>query len=94
MGIRLLIFLDDILIMADSPERAADHTEIAIRVLESLGFEIKIKKSIFQPTQTIPFLGFIVNLIKKLLLLPEEKLQRLKSSALSLLENVPTAREI
>ena len=41
-----------------------------------------------------PFLGFIVNSIKMLLLLPEEKLQRLKSSVLSLLENVPTAREI
>ena len=47
-----------------------------------------------KPTQTILFLGFIVNLIKMLLLLPEEKLQKLKSSALSLLENVPTAREV
>ena len=94
MGIRLLIFLDDILIIADSPERAAEHTEIVIRVLESLGFVIKKKKSILKPTQTIPFLGFIVNSIKMLLLLPEEKLQKLKSSALSLLENVPTAREM
>ena len=94
MGIRLLIFLDDILIMADSLEGAAEHTEIMIRVLESLGFVIKKKKSILKPTRTIPFLGFIVNSIKMLLLLPEEKLQRLKSSALSLLENVPTAREI
>ena len=93
MGIRLLIFLD-ILIMTDSLERAADHTEIVISVLESLGFVIKKKKSILKPTQTIPLLGFIVNSIKMLHLLPEEKLQRLKSSALSLLENVPTAREI
>ena len=55
---------------------------------------IKKKKSILKPTQTIPFLGFIANLIKILVLLPEEKLQKLKSSALSLLENMPTAREI
>ena len=41
MGIRLLIFSDDILIMADSLERAAEHTEIVIRVLESLGFLTK-----------------------------------------------------
>ena len=92
MGIRLLIFLEDM--MADSLERAAEHTELVIRVLESLGFVIKKKKSILKPTQTIPFLGFIVNSIKMLLLLPEGKLQKLKSSALSLLENVPTAREI
>ena len=94
MGIRLLIFLDNILIMADSLQRAAEHTELVIRVLESLGFVIKKKKSILKPTQTIPFLGFIVNLLKMLLPLPEEKLQKLKSSALSLLENVPTAREV
>ena len=80
--------------MADSLERAAEHTELVIRVLESLGFVIKKKKSILKPIQTISFLGFIVNSIKMLLLLSEEKLQKLKSSALSLLENVPTAREI
>ena len=94
MGIRLLIFLDDILIMADSPERATEHTEIVIRVLKPLGFVIKKKKSIWKPTQTILFRSFILNSIKMLLLLPEEKLQKLKSSALSLLENVPTAREV
>ena len=58
MGIRVLIFSDDILIMADSPERAAEHTEIVIRVLESLGFMIKKKKSILKPTRTILFLQY------------------------------------
>ena len=94
MGIRLLIFLDDILIMADSPERAAEHTQIVIRVLESLGFVIKRKKSVLKPTQAILFLGFIVNSVKMLLLLPEEKLQKLRSSALYLQRNVPTARQV
>ena len=70
------------------------HTEIVVRVLESLGFVTKKKKSVLKPTQTILFLGFIVNSIKMLLLLPEEKLQKLRSSALSLLKNVPTAREV
>ena len=95
MGIRLLIFLDDILIMADSPERAAEHTEIVIRVLESLGFVINKKKSILKPIKTIPFLGFIVNFIKMLLLLPEKKTAKIKVIySISHLEHVPTAREI
>ena len=64
--------------MADSPERAAEHTEIVIRVLESLGLVIKKRKSILKPTHTIPFLGFIVNSLKMLLLLPEEKLKKIK----------------
>ena len=55
---------------------------------------IKKKKSILKPTKTIPFLGCIVKSIKMLLLLSEEKTAKLKSSALSLLENVPKAREI
>ena len=71
MGIRLLT-LDDILIMADSLERTAEHTEIVIRFLESLGFMIKKRKSILKPTQTILFVGFIVNLLRMLLLFPEK----------------------
>ena len=94
MGICLLIFLDNILIMADSPERAVEHTEIVIRVLESLCFLIKRKKSVLEPTQTIPFLCFIVNSLEMLLLLPEEKLQKLKLSTLSLPGNMPTASKI
>ena len=92
MGIHLLIFLDNIVIMADSLKRAAEHTEIVIMVMESL--VIKKNKSILEPTQIILFLGFIVNSLEMLLLLPEEKLQKLKSSALTLLGAMPTASKI
>ena len=43
------------------PDRAAEDTEIVIRVLEYSGFMIKKRKSILKPTQIIPFLHFIVN---------------------------------
>ena len=74
MGIRLLIFLDDILIMANSHELAMQHTDLVIQVLTSLGFVINFPKSILILSKVLPYLGFEVNsdLIK--LFLPGEKL--------------------
>ena len=54
----------------------------------------KEKEVILEANPDYPVSRFHCNSIKMLLLLPEEKLQKLRSSALSLLKNVPTAREV
>ena len=71
-GIRLLIFLDDILIMASSHKLAMQHTDLVIQVLTSMGFVINFPKSILIPSKVLPYLGFEVksDLIK--LFLPRE----------------------
>ena len=56
-GIRFIIYLDDILIMASSVELVKQHKQITIRLLESLGFLINYDKSMLIPTQKIQFLG-------------------------------------
>ena len=61
MGIRLFIFLDDILIMASSYELAMQHTDLVIQVLTSLGFVINFPKSILIPSKVLAYLGFEVN---------------------------------
>ena len=38
LGVRLVTYIDDILVMADSPERSRDHTLALIFLLENLGF--------------------------------------------------------
>ena len=38
LGIRVIVYIDDLLIMADSPEKARDHTLAVIFLLENLGF--------------------------------------------------------
>ena len=60
-GVRLIIYLDDILVMASSIETFNRHKKIAISLLESLGFLIIYKKSNLTPSQQIVFLGMLVN---------------------------------
>lgn len=51
MGIRLIIYLDDILIMTESRALAQKHTAKVVNLLTSLRFVINNDKSIFKPTQ-------------------------------------------
>ena len=57
-GVHLVIYIDDVLIMADTKEKAATHLILTLDVLEYLGFLINYEKSIVKPTQQIDFLGF------------------------------------
>ena len=94
MRITLLIFLDDILIMASSHELAMQHTDLVIQVLTSLGFVINFPKSILIPSKVLPYLGFKVNSDLMKLFLPREKLLNLKQSALEIMFQVPTASRV
>ena len=72
-GIRLVAYLDDILIM-NSTQGGARENILALRnILENLGFIINLEKSIFHPQQVIEFLGVIVNSIEMQFALPEDK---------------------
>ena len=46
---------------------------------ENLGFVINLEKSCFQPTQQLEFLGFVVNTLDMTLLLPDCKVEAIKS---------------
>jgi len=50
-GVRLIIYLDDILIMAESVEIAKAHANLAVNLVTSLGFVINHKKSVLTPSQ-------------------------------------------
>ena len=57
LGVRLVIYIDDILVVAESPELAREHTEGLVYLLENLGFTVHPEKTQLTPTQTIEFLG-------------------------------------
>ena len=61
-GIRLFCFLDDWLIVADSPQRLIAHRDITISVVQRLGFLINWEKSALEPTQRPVFLGAEIDL--------------------------------
>ena len=79
MGIRLLIFLDEILIT--SLQIIMQHTDLAIQVLTSLGFVINFPKSHSFKGVDILYLGFEVNSDLMKLFLPREKLLNPKQFA-------------
>ena len=57
-GIRLVIYLNDILIMTPSEEVAIEAVSTVRSLLESLGFVINEQKSIFTTNQLMDFLRF------------------------------------
>ena len=83
-GICLVIFLDDILIMADSPERPAEHTAVVISRLRDKEKEVNLETN-----QDYPVSSFHCKIYKDAPSIVRGKTAELKSSALSLLENVP-----
>ena len=60
-AIRVLIYLDDFLLLAATVEEAVNNTQLVVTLLQSLGFTINLKKSLLIPTQVITFLGFQID---------------------------------
>ena len=55
-------------------------------LLENLGFAVNKPKCVLQPTQTIEFLGFLVNTVQQELSLPREKVKKIRAETQHLLE--------
>jgi len=84
-GIRLVIYLDDLLIMAESASIARQQVEDTIQLLHRLGFLINFKKSVLSPTQAIAFLGFQVDSRAMEMRVPTEKIKKLRHECSSTL---------
>jgi len=86
LNMRLIIFLDDILLMATTEKELFQGRDTLIFLLQSLGFLINIKKSQLNPTQKIQFLGVNIDSIKMEVSLPQEKLEKIHSQCQDILE--------
>ena len=54
-------FVDDSYLQGKTYEECLKNIQATISLLRRLGFTIHIEKSIIKPTQTITFLGFVIN---------------------------------
>ena len=54
MGVRLIVCLDDILIMAESKQLANRHAQLVFSTLENLGFVVNYEKSVMIPSPVRP----------------------------------------
>lgn len=72
-GIRLIIYLDDILILNQSRESLEGQLVVVSNLLDSLGYIINKDKSHTIPTQEIEFLGLLIDSTSVSLKLPDAK---------------------
>ena len=68
-----VIYINDILIVAENETEAKDHTAGLIFLLKNLGFIVNYQKSQLNPTKEIYFLGFTVNSENLTIRWPEDK---------------------
>ena len=89
-----IIYIDDILIMAETKQLAEKHTAMLVFLLTKLGFLLS-QKSVYDPAQTMEFLGMVVDSLAMKLKVPGEKLKKLRQSARGLLnQETVSAREM
>ena len=81
IGIRLVIYIDNMLLMAPSSTLLREQVFATLFLLENTGFVINNKKSLLQPTQEIEFLEMIIDSVKMDLRLPGEKIKNIRQEA-------------
>ena len=77
-GVRLVIYLDDILLMASTTETLTHHVELTVALLELLGFVVNYQKSQLNPVQSLEFLGFMINSVMFQISLPKDKVKNIR----------------
>ena len=90
-NIRLLVYLDDILIIGSSVQILREHTALVIDLLQNLGFIINYEKSVLTPSPVLEFLGFLINSKTMKFYLPQTKVAKVLDLCKSLLKENPTS---
>ena len=91
LHIRLMIYLDDILLMGRTLEEILMSRYLLIFLLQHLGFVINLKKPVLKPSQQIEFLGLKIDTRTMTLALTEEKMEKLILKCQNLFSHPQTA---
>ena len=94
MGIRLIIYLDDILILHQSKKELIQLIPMICQMSEALGLVVNQKKSILIPGQRMEYLGFLVDAANLQLIFPSEKLRKVQQLAQHLHQQSVSVRDL
>ena len=86
LGIRLLIYLDDIILFNQDPTQLVTDMNSLTHLLRNLGLVLNTKKSVTTPTRQIEFLGMDIDSTRMEISLPQVKLHSIRKQCESLLE--------
>ena len=84
LNIRIIIYLDDMLIISSSVQEALKDRDTVITLLLSLGLTINWDKSCLTPSLCLEFLGMIISSRDLTIALPKEKAKELRKLCRSL----------
>ena len=76
-GIRIVVYLDDGLGAATGKTEAANISKIVQSTLEQAGFVLNREKSVWQPTQRLQWLGFVIDMTLGQIEVPQAKISGL-----------------
>lgn len=93
-GVRMVIYLDDILVMEESELRCKNVRDEALRQLVQLGLGINLEKSHLTPTRSLVFLGILVDTQSLMLSLPVEKIAKCRRSIRKILKKAANGNKI
>ena len=94
-GIRIIVDLDDFLILGSSIKESKANTQLTLDLLQWLGVTINWEKSMEVPTQSLTFLGLSIDSQTMSLSLPERKILNKQSKCQSLIRNpTSSARQV
>ena len=77
-GISAWVYLENILLVGNGPQAVQKHLQIMLQDLENSGMVVNQKKSQLVPTQQVEHLGFMVDLKRGVLLVPQEKMNTIR----------------
>ena len=83
-GILIIVYLDDFLLIGDSPQSLRSHVQRTTTLLTALGYTINREKSALDPSQRVTFLGYIIDSVNMRLSVPDEKLIHIRHDLPSL----------
>ena len=78
-GLRIIVYLDDGLCAMDGESNALEASVMVRSTLSQADFVANDKKSIWEPTQRLQWLGFVVDLSKGQIEVPAERVTALES---------------
>lgn len=95
-GVNIVLYLDDGLGLAKSYEKGVSDSLFVKQSLENAGFLVNSEKSVFQPCQTLEWLGMLWNTKMFCLSIPERCVQDCKSTLADIFHRLPkiTARQL
>ena len=94
-GLRMVVYLDNVLLMASSEELIGQHLTLLVSWLEELGFIINKDNSVMEPGHQIEFLGLTVNSNTMSLSVPQDKIAKVQKECRHMLNRgVASAQEL